>query len=63
MDTLEYQKRLADFDLEIQRAKLIAQESEYKRAQFIATVLSTTLDRQKSSTIPGDISVTKQGQQ
>jgi len=61
MDTLEYQKRLADFDEEIQRHKLAAQELEYKRAMFIAKVLGATLDKQKSSTIPGEISVTKQG--
>jgi len=61
MDSLEYQKRLAEYDERIAFHKTRSQEYEYERAGFVLEVLKATQEAKNAGTLPGNIDVVKKG--
>lgn len=49
MDSLEYQKRLAEFDEKISFYKLKVEELEHEKSRFVLEVLDTTIKSKKSN--------------
>lgn len=61
MDSLQYQKHLADYDEKISFYETKAKEIEYEKARFVAEVLKQTLEARNAGTLPGNIDVVKKG--
>lgn len=47
MDSLEYQKRLAEYDEQISHHEVRRTQLEHEKSRFILSVLSATLDDRK----------------
>jgi hypothetical protein len=59
MDTLEYQRRLAEFDEKISFHEARAKDIEHEKSRFVLEVLTATSEAKSAGTLPGGISVIK----
>ncbi len=51
MESLEYQKKLAEFDEQIAFHKAKAEQVEHEKARFVLAVLSATLEEKKRTDV------------
>jgi hypothetical protein len=61
MDSLEYQKRLAEYEERISFYEAKAKEYNYERSRFVLEVLKTIQEAKAAGTLPGNIDVVKKG--
>lgn len=59
MDSLEYQKTLAELDEKIAFHKARAEQIEHEKARFVLDVLTATFEAKRASALPGNTEVTK----
>jgi hypothetical protein len=61
MDSLEYQKRLAEYDERVSFHEAKAKEIGHEKSRFVLEVLKATQDAKLAGTLPGNIDVVKKG--
>jgi hypothetical protein len=61
MDSLEYQKRLAEYDERVSFYEAKAKESAHEKSRFVLEVLKATQEAKLAGVLPGNIDVVKKG--